>query len=123
MTLIELQGDIYMNENENEEDEENALEKYIFWIEGSSLSSNVGFIKFEKGVGNNRMDAVFHAYNKVKDKLYKKNIIVKDMKVTDYKVLPCDTQPSGFAFYNLTYKIIQDFREDGERYLMSCEDK
>ena len=123
MTLIELQGDIYMNENENEEDEENALEKYIFWIEGYSLSSNVGFIKFEKGVGNNRMDAVFHAYNKVKDKLYKKNIIVKDMKVTDYKVLPCDTQPSGFAFYNLTYKIIQDFREDGERYLMSCEDK
>jgi hypothetical protein len=69
------------------------------------------------------MDAVFHAYNKIKDKLCKKIIMVKDMKVTDYKVFPCDTQPSGFAFYPLTHEIIQGFQEKGENYLMSLEDK
>ena len=111
-----------LNENEDKDEDENNIEKYIFWIEGYSLSSNVGFIKFEKGAGNNITDAVFDAYNKVKDKLCKKNIIVKDMKVKDYKVLPSDTQPSGFAFYPLTHEIIQSFREEVEIYLMSHED-
>lgn len=36
-----------------------------------------------------------------------------------YKVI----QSSGFAFYTLTEETIQEFREDEERYFMSCEDK
>ena len=47
------------------------------------------------------------------------------MKMTDYKLYneTTDTQPSGFSFYPLTNDIIQDFKEDEERYFMSLEDK
>lgn len=34
------------------------METYIFWVEGYSLTSNTGFIKFEVGVGNNMNDAI-----------------------------------------------------------------
>ena len=32
-------------------------------------------------------------------------------------------QSSKFAFYTLTDELIQQYREDGEIYCMSCEDK
>ena len=47
------------------------------------------------------------------------------MMTTDYYLLETGKviQSSGFAFYTLTEENIQEFREDEERYLMSCEDK
>ena len=103
-----------------------SMEKYIFWVEGYSLLSNVGFIKFEIGLGNNVNDAIFFAYDKIKNNLLiNYNIVVNEMKITDYKLYneTTDTQPSGFAFHPLTDDIIEEFKEDEERYLMSCNDK
>lgn len=102
------------------------MEKYIFWVDGYSLLSNVGFIKFEIGFGNNVDDAIFFAYDKIKNNLLiNYNIVVNEMKISDYKLYnnTTNTQPSGFIFHPLTDDIIEEFREDEERYLMSCNDK
>lgn len=46
------------------------------------------------------------------------------MKIADYNLFEtCKTQPSRFIFYPLTYKTIEEFREDEERYFMFCEDE
>jgi hypothetical protein len=111
---------------EDEINNYNFTEKYIFWIEGYSLLSDIGFYKFEIGYGNCINDSLFFAYDKIKNNLFiNYNIVVNEMKMTDYKLYneTTDTQPSGFSFYPLTNDIIQDFKEDEERYFMSLEDK
>lgn len=117
--LIDGFEDININENK-------FMEKYIFWVDGYSLLSNIGFIKFEIGLGNNVDDAIFFAYDKIKNNLsINYNIVVNQMKISDYKLYneTTNTQPSGFIFHPLTDDIIEEFKEDEERYLMSCNDK
>jgi hypothetical protein len=104
----------------------NFLKKYIFWIEGYSLFNNIGFIKFEIGCGNCINESIFFAYAKIKNNLSTNyNIIVNEMKISNYKLCDelTDTKTSGFMFYPLTNNIIQEFREDEEIYFMSLEDK
>ena len=112
--------------NYNEINNYNFTKKYIFWIEGYSLLSDIGFMKFEIGYGNCIYDSIFIAYDKIKNNLLiNYNIIINEMKITDYKLYneTTDTQPSGFIFYPLTNDIIQEFSEDEEIFLMSLEDK
>lgn len=111
---------------EDEINNYNFTEKYIFWVEGYSLLSDIGFIKFEIGYGNCIDDSLFFAYDKIKNNLLiNYNIVVNEMKMSDYKLYneTTDTQPSGFIFHPLTDDIIQEFKEDEERYFMSLEDK
>lgn len=111
---------------EDEINNYNFTEKYIFWVEGYSLLSDIGFIKFEIGYGNCIDDSLFFAYDKIKNNLLiNYNIVVNEMKMSDYKLCneTTDTQPSGFIFHPLTDDIIQEFKEDEEQYFMSLEDK
>lgn len=115
--LIDFSEDIDIND---------YVEKYIFWVDGYSILSNIGFIKFELGLGNNLNDTLFYAYNKIKNNLsINYNITVNEMKISDYKLYneTNNPQPSGFIFHPLTEDIIEEFKEDEERYFMSCNDK
>ena len=99
--------------------------KYILMIEGYSRSSNIGFIKNEISGGNNVNEAIFRAYDKIGTNLFVNyNISIDEMMTTNYYLLETGKviQSSGFAFYTLTKENIQEFREDEERYLMSCQD-
>ena len=103
----------------------NFTQKYLLMIEGYSKSSNIGFIKTEISDGNS-VEAIFRAYDKIGTNLFiNYNISIDEMMTTDYYLLETGKviQSSGFAFYTLTEENIQEFREDEERYLMSCEDK
>jgi hypothetical protein len=116
-------------ENIDELDEEDTftpLKKYILMVEGYSRSSNIGFIKNEISDGNNVNEAIFRAYDKIGTNLFVNyNISIDEMMTTNYYLLETGkvVQSSGFAFYTLTEENIQEFREDEERYLMSCQDK
>ena len=101
-------------------------EKYILLIEGYSIPSNIGFIKNIIISGNNLNDAIFRAYHKIGIILYTNyNISINEMMVTDYKTYSntITEQYLGFSFYTLSTMDIQIFREDEERFFMSCEDK
>ena len=118
--------DIYKFDEEINEDKDfNFTQKYLLMIEGYSKSSNIGFIKTEISDGNS-VEAIFRAYDKIGTNLFfNYNISIDEMMTTDYYLLETGKviQSSGFAFYTLTEENIQEFREDEERYLMSCEDK
>jgi hypothetical protein len=95
-------------------------------IEGYSKSTNIGFIKNEISNGNSVDEAIFSAYNKIKINLFiNYNISIDEMMTSKYRLLETSEviQSSGFIFYNLSDDDIQEFREDEERYFMSCEDK
>lgn len=119
--------DIYKFDEEINEDKDfNFTQKYLLMIEGYSKSSNIGFIKTEISDGNSSVEAIFRAYDKIGTNLFVNyNISIDEMMTTDYYLLETGKviQSSGFAFYTLTEENIQEFREDEERYLMSCEDK
>ena len=118
--------DIYKFDEEINEDKDfNFTQKYLLMIEGYSKSSNIGFIKTEISDGNS-VEAILRAYDKIGTNLFfNYNISIDEMMTTDYYLLETGKviQSSGFAFYTLTEENIQEFREDEERYLMSCEDK
>lgn len=118
--------DIYKFDEEINEDKDfNFTQKYLLMIEGYSKSSNIGFIKTEISDGNS-VEAILRAYDKIGTNLFVNyNISIDEMMTTDYYLLETGKviQSSGFAFYTLTKENIQEFREDEERYLMSCEDK
>ena len=120
---IEEIGEIY--EFDEEINENKFTQKYILMIEGYSKSSNIGFIKTEISDGNS-VESIFRAYDKIGTNLFVNyNISIDEMMTTDYYLLETGKviQSSGFAFYTLSNQNIQEFREDEERYLMSCEDK
>lgn len=123
---IELPKIELIDGNKEDEINNNFMKKYIFWVEGYSLLSDIGFIKFEIGYGNCINDSIFFAYDKIKNNLLiNYNIVVNEMKITNYKLYDesTGTQPSGFIFHPLTNDIMQEFKEDEERYFMSLEDK
>jgi hypothetical protein len=131
MTIKEVYKNKDEEKDEKEEDEKedgdeyNFTEKYILMIEGYSIASNIGFIKTEISFGNNEIDAIFRAYDKIGLNLYKNyNIVINEMMTTNSRLCDHDDtiKSSGFAFYTLTDKDICEFREDEERYLMSNED-
>ena len=101
-------------------------EKYFMSIEGYSLLSNIGFVKIEIGYGISPNDAFFRALDKIGlDLFVNYNISINHMWTKDCRLYdPRDTiQSSKFGFYTLTDELIQQFREDGEIYRMSLEDK
>ena len=101
-------------------------EKYFMTIEGYSLLSNIGFVKIEIGYGISQNDAFFRSLDKIGlDLFVNYNISINHMWTKDCRLYDSrDTiQSSKFAFYTLTDELIQQFREDGERYRMSLEDK
>ena len=113
------------DEETNEDKNFNFTQKYILMIEGYSKSSNIGFIKTEIS-DENSIEAILHAYDKIGTNLFVNyNISIDEMMTTDYYLLETGKviQSSGFAFYTLAEENIQEFRENEERYLMSCEDK
>ena len=117
---------VKIQEIDEEINENNFTQKYILMIEGYSKSSNIGFIKHEISYGNSVDEAIFRAYDKIGTNLFVNyNISIDEMMMSDYYLLETDKviQSSGFAFYTLSDEDIQEFREDEERYLMSCEDK
>ena len=113
--------------NENTDIKENYItEKYFMTIEGYSLLSNIGFVKIEIGYGISPNDAFFRSLDKIGlDLFVNYNISINHMWTKDCRLYDSrDTiQSSKFAFYTLTDELIQQFREDGERYRMSLEDK
>ena len=114
-----------IDEETNEDKNFNFTQKYILMIGGYSKSSNIGFIKTEISDGNS-VEAILRAYDKIGTNLFVNyNISIDEMMTTDYYLLETGKviQSSGFAFYTLTEENIQEFREDEEHYLMSCEDK
>ena len=114
------------DDNDIDIDDYNFSEKYIFMVEGYSLISNIGFVKIEIGCGNCMNDSIFFAYDRIKNNLLiNYNIVVNEMKILDYNLYNkiTNTKTSGFVFYPLTNDVIQEFREDEERYFMSLEDK
>ncbi len=101
-------------------------EKYFMTIEGYSLLSNIGFVKIEIGYGISQNDAFFRSLDKIGlDLFVNYNISINHMWTKDCKLYDSrDTiQSSKFGFYTLTDELIQQYREDGERYCMSREDK
>ena len=114
------------DEEINEDKNFNFTQKYILMIEGYSKSSNIGFIKNEISDGNSVNEAIVRAYDKIGTNLFVNyNISIDEMMTTDVYLLETGKaiHSSGFAFYTLSNENIQEFREDEERYLMSCEDK
>ncbi len=101
-------------------------EKYLIVVEGYSLLSNIGFIKIEIGYGISPNDAFFRALDKIGlDLFVNYNISINHMWAKDCRLYnPRNTlQSSKYGFYTLTDELIQQYREDGERYCMSREDK
>ena len=101
-------------------------EKYVMSIEGYSLSSNIGFVKIEIGYGISPNDAFFRSLDKIGlDLFVNYNISINHMWTKDCRLYDSrnSIKSSNFGFYTLNDKLIQQFREDGERYCMSSEDK
>jgi hypothetical protein len=129
MTLRKVEPiDGYESTDTEDFDDNNYTDKYLFIIEGYSILNNVGFLKLERGMGENFTDAIFNAYGKTQKKLWDKfNIIGNEMKINEYWPLTKENNSSGFAFYNISNdemdKVISEFREDEERQFMAREDK
>jgi hypothetical protein len=101
-------------------------EKYFMTFEGYSLLSNIGFVKIEIGYGISPNDAFFRSLDKIGlDLFVNYNISITHMWTKDCRLYDSKNsiQSSNFGFYTLNDKLIQQFREDGERYCMSREDK
>ena len=101
-------------------------EKYFMTIEGYSLLSNIGFVKIEIGYGISQNDAFFRSLGKIGlDLFVNYNISINHMWTKDCRLYDSrnSIKSSNFGFYTLNDKLIQQFREDGERYCMSSEDK
>jgi len=114
---------------ESNEDKNNFTQKYFFMIEGYSKSSNIGFVKIEISGGNSVYEAYFSACDKIRTNLFVNyNISIDEMMASKWRLLETSEviQSSGCGFYTLADENgtnIERFREDEERYLMSCEDK
>ena len=121
-TKIEL-----IDYNENTDIKENYItEKYFMSIEGYSLLSNIGFVKIEIGYGISPNDAFFRSLDKIGlDLFVNYNISINHMWTKDCRLYDHRNtiQSSKYGFYTLTDELIQQFREDGEIYRMSLEDK
>jgi hypothetical protein len=101
-------------------------EKYFMTIEGYSLLSNIGFVKIEIGYGISQNDAFFRSLDKIGlDLFVNYNISINHMWTKDCRLYDSrdSIKSSKFGFYTLNDELIQQFREDGERYRMSLEDK
>lgn len=125
MTLYTLQIEKFDGYETPDDEYNEQMENWYFLIEGYSLSSNLGFYKSEKGIGISETDAIFDAYEKIKNRLaIRYHITVSELMVVNYKQLTKNDEMnnSGFSFYPLDYDTIEKFSEDEERYLMSCED-
>ena len=100
--------------------------KYFLLVKGYSLLSNIGFIKIEIGFGISQNDAIIRSFDKIGINLFVNyNISINHMWTKECRLYDSsDTiQSSKFAFFTLTDELIQQYREDGERYCMSHEDK
>ena len=100
--------------------------KYLLLVEGYSLLSNIGFGKIEIGFGTSKNDAIIHSFDKIGlDLFVNYNININHMWTKECRLYDSkDTiQSSKYGFYTLTDELIQQYREDGERYCMSREDK
>jgi len=113
--------------NEDTDIKENIFtEKYFLLIEGYSLLSNIGFVKIEIGFGNSKNDAIIRSFDKIGlDLFVHYNISINHMMSTECRLYETtdQIQSSKFGFYTLDDETIQEFRDDSERYCMSCEDK
>jgi len=101
-------------------------EKYFMSIEGYSLLSNIGFVKIEIGYGISPNDAFSRSLDKIGlDLFVNYNISINHMWTKDCRLYDSrdSIKSSKFGFYTLNDELIQQFREDGERYRMSIEDK
>ena len=99
--------------------------KYLLLVEGYSLLSNIGFGKIEIGFGTSKNDAIIHSFDKIGlDLFVNYNININHMWTKECRLYDSkDTiQSSKYGFYTLTDELIQQYREDGERYCMSRED-
>lgn len=94
-------------------------EKYFLLIEGYSLLSNIGFVKIEIGCGISHNDVSIRSFDKIGlDLFVNYNISINHMWTKECRLYgPRDTiQSSKFAFYTLTDELLQQFRDDKERY-------
>ncbi len=101
-------------------------EKYFILVEGYSLLSNIGFVKIEIGCGISRNDVSIRSFDKIGlDLFVNYNISINHMWTKECRLYDSRDiiQSSKFAFYTLTDELIQQYREDGEQYCMSREDK
>jgi hypothetical protein len=124
MPLYELQLECFDGyETPTDDDKCEFNEKYYFYIDGYSLTSDIAFITFEMGVGSDENSAVFDAYKKVQDRLsIRYHIQASEMKITDSRKLTETEQRTGFIFYPSDNDLIEEFKEDEERHLMFLED-
>ena len=100
--------------------------KYFLLVEGYSLLSNIGFAKIDIEFGTSKNDAIIRSFDKIGlDLFVNYNISINHMWTKECRLYDSrDTiQSSKFAFYTLTDELIQQYREDGEIYCMSREDK
>ena len=103
-----------------------VTEKYLIVVEGYSLLSNIGFIKIEIGFGISKNDTIIRSFDKIGlDLFVNYNISINHMWSKECRLYETKDQikSSKFGFYTLSDEMIQQFREDGEQYCMSCEDK
>ena len=103
-----------------------VTEKYLIVVEGYSLLSNIGFIKIEIGIGISKNDIIIRIFDKIGlDLFVNYNISINHMWSKECRLYETKDQikSSKFGFYTLSDEMIQQFREDGEQYCMSCEDK
>ena len=101
-------------------------EKYFILVEGYSLLSNIGFVKIEIACGISPNDVSIRSFDKIGlDLFVNYNISINHMWTKECRLYDSrDTiQSSKYGFYTLTDELIQQYREDGERYCMSREDK
>ena len=82
-------------------------------------------MKIEIGFGISKNDAIFCVFDKIGlDLFVNYNININHMWSKDCRLYETEVQiKSSFGFYTLSDEMIQQFREDGEQYRMSCEDK
>ena len=85
-------------------------------------------MKIEIGFGISKNDAIFCVFDKIGIDLFVNyNISINHMWSKECRLYETEGQIKsskfGFGFYNLSAEMIQQFREDGEQYRMSCEDK
>ena len=116
---------IYCNEDTDMK-ENFVTEKYFLLVEGYSLLSNIGFVKIEIGCGISHNDVSIRSFDKIGlDLFVNYNISINHMWTKECRLYDSRNiiQSSKFAFYTLTDELIHQFREDGEIYCMSREDK
>lgn len=99
--------------------------KYSFMIHGYILDISMCFLKAQEGIGDDRIEALFDSYYKIKKELKEKNIRVTEMMVNDYILIEENStyNNTGFSFYPMNEETIIKFKEDEERVFMSREDK